>query len=46
MKRKKGYYFSIFTGLGVAFGMIFDQLMWGLIIGPLLGMLVESNDKK
>lgn len=44
-KKKYDYYFPICIGLGLTFGMIFDQLAVGLCFGVALGLTLDSKKK-
>ena len=35
------YWFSILTGLGISFGVIFDQLAIGICLGVSLGLALD-----
>ncbi|MEG2656920.1 MAG: hypothetical protein RSA29_14590 [Clostridium sp.] len=42
-KKKYNYYFPICTGIGLAFGVIFDQLAIGLCLGVALGITLDNK---
>lgn len=45
-KKESGYYFPLFTGMGLVFGMIFDQLALGLCFGVAIGLALDNKKKK
>lgn len=45
-KEKNNYYFLLFTGMGLVFGMIFDQLTIGLCLGVAIGLALDNKKKK
>lgn len=45
-EHKDGTYLSIGVGLGVMFGIIFDNLAIGIALGLIFGQLADSNKKK
>ena len=45
-KKKYNYYFPIFTGVGLTFGMVFDQLAIGLCLGVTLGLALDNKKKQ
>ncbi|MEF9952841.1 MAG: hypothetical protein RR840_07705 [Clostridium sp.] len=40
------FYFPIFTGVGLLFGVIFDQISIGICLGVALGLICDSNKAK
>lgn len=40
------YYFPIFTGIGLVFGVMFDQIGIGLCIGVAIGLALDYEKKK
>lgn len=44
-KKDNGYYFALCSGLGVTFGIIFDQLTIGLSLGVAFGIILDSKRK-
>lgn len=44
-EHKNGTYLSIGIGLGVAFGIIFDNLAIGIALGLIFGQLADSKQK-
>lgn len=38
IEKKKNYYFPIFIGLGIVFGVITDQIPMGLCLGTAIGL--------
>lgn len=45
-KNKKNYYFQFFMGLGLIFGVIFDQISTGLCLGVVIGLALDYNKNK
>ena len=44
-ERDKGFAgstYALWLSIGVMFGIIYDQLVWGLLIGNLLGVILGS----
>lgn len=45
-KHKKYNYFPLFMGLGLVFGILFDQLAIGLCLGVAVGLATDSKEQK
>ncbi|MGL6174677.1 MAG: hypothetical protein ACRC1P_08740 [Cellulosilyticaceae bacterium] len=45
-KRNNSYYFPLFTGMGIIFGMIFNQIPIGLCLGVSIGLALDYRKKK
>lgn len=41
IEKKKNYYFPIFIGIGIVFGVIIDQIPMGLCLGTAIGLSVD-----
>ena len=39
------YYFPLFTGMGLVFWIIFDQLAIGLCLGVAIGLALDNKKK-
>lgn len=44
-KNEMGYYIALCTGMGVAFGVIFNHLSIGICLGVSLGLILDNNKK-
>ena len=45
-KNNNSYYFPLFTGVGIIFGMIFNQIPIGLCLGVAIGLALDYTKKK
>lgn len=45
-KKNNSYYFSLFTGVGIIFGVIFNQIPIGLCLGGAIGLTLDYKKKK
>ena len=45
-KKKNNYYFALFTGMGLVFGIIFDQLAIGLCLGVAICLALDNKKEK
>lgn len=45
-KKDKNYYLSICIGVGLVFGIIFNQLAIGLCLGVAVGLALDSKKKQ
>ncbi|WP_187117184.1 hypothetical protein [Clostridium mediterraneense] len=45
-KKNSSYYFPLFTGVGLIFGVIFDQIPIGLCLGVAIGLALDYKKKK
>ncbi|MGL5153273.1 MAG: hypothetical protein ACRC7N_22155 [Clostridium sp.] len=45
-KKSNSYYFPIFTGVGIIFGVIFNQIGIGLCLGVAIGLALDLKKKK
>ena len=45
-KKNNSYYFPIFTGIGIIFGVIFNQMPIGLCLGVAIGLALDDKKKK
>lgn len=43
---KKNYHLPIWIGIGLIFGVIFDQIPTGLCLGIAIGLGLDGNKKK
>lgn len=44
-KRGDNYYLTLFIGMGLCFGIIFDQLAIGISLGCAIGILLDRRKK-
>ena len=45
-KKNNNYYFPLFMGMGLVFGVILDQIAIGLCLGVAIGLALDNNIKK
>lgn len=45
-KKNDYHYFPLFMGMGLIFGIIFDQLAIGLCLGVSIGLALDHKKKK
>lgn len=45
-KNKDNNYFVLFVGMGLVFGVIFDQIAIGLCFGVAIGLAFDNKNKK
>ena len=45
-KKNDNYYFLLFMSIGLALGIIFDQLAVGLCLGMAIGLSLDNRNKK
>lgn len=45
-KENNNYYFSLFMGIGLVFGVILDQIGIGLCLGVAIGLALDNKKKK
>ena len=45
-KQNYNFYFPLFMGMGVVFGVILDQIAIGLCLGVAIGLALDNNKKK
>ena len=45
-KNQKDYYFTVFIGIGLVFGVIFDQIAIGLCLGVAVGLALDNKKNK
>ena len=45
-KKNNNYYFPLFMGMGLVFGVILDQIAIGLCLGVAIGLALDNNKKK
>lgn len=45
-KKNNSYYLAIFTGAGIIFGVIFNQISIGLCLGAAIGVALDYKKKK
>ena len=45
-KKNNSYYFPLFTGVGIIFGVIFNQIPIGLCLGGAIGLTLDYKKKK
>ena len=45
-KNKKNYYFPLFTGIGLVFGVVLKQIPIGLCLGVAGGLALDYKKKK
>ncbi|EES49946.1 hypothetical protein NE172_01365 [Clostridium botulinum] len=45
-EKKNKYYFPIFSGVGIVFGVIFNQIPIGLCLGVAIGLALDYKKKK
>ena len=45
-KKNNSYYFQLFTGVGIIFGVIFNQIPIGLFLGGAIGLTLDYKKKK
>lgn len=45
-KKKNNYYFPLFTGMGIIFGVIFKQIPIGICLGAAIGLALDYKKKK
>ena len=45
-KKNNSYYFPLFTGVGIIFGVIFNQIPIGLCLGAAIGLTLDYKKKK
>ena len=45
-EKNYNYYFPLFMGMGLVFGVILDQIAIGLCLGVAIGLALDNNKKK
>ena len=40
------YYFPLFTGIGLVFGVVLNQIAIGLCLGVVVGLILDYKKKK
>lgn len=45
-KKNNNYYFPLFLGIGLVFGVIFDYIGIGLCLGVAIGLALDNKKKK
>ncbi|MFQ7342239.1 MAG: hypothetical protein ACLROA_09895 [Turicibacter sp.] len=45
-KKNYNYYFPLFMGLGLIFGVVLNQIAIGLCLGVVVGLTVDYKKKK
>ena len=43
-KKNNNYYFPLFMGMGLVFGVILDQIAIGLCLGVAIGLALDNNN--
>ena len=45
-KNNYNYYFPLFTGIGLVFGVVLNQIAIGLCLGVVVGLILDYKKKK
>ena len=45
-KKNNNYYFPLFMGMGLVFGVILDKIAIRLCLGVAIGLALDNNKKK
>ena len=45
-KENNNYYFPLFMGMGLVFGVVLNQIAIGLCLGVVVGLILDYKKKK